>query len=846
MNCAILLAAALAGAIPSSNTFHSVVETSRGWALRAGDGRLWRARGIEKANGYGPNCGALGRPYADSIKKEGLSRAKWCARTSSRLKEWGFNLLGTACDSQINSDGGFAETEMIALSSWMRDKGDEYLLKVNPNSPCTPMANVFHPEFADVCEKAAKACCSKWRGKTGFLGYYLDNELNWWGCGNWWECGLLDAVLDRLPKDHTARIAAERIAVREPNRAKARRLFTEEVARRYFSTIAAAIRRYDPDHLILGCRFAGVAGAPDVVWRICGECCDVVTLNCYPTADVKEKRLTLGVAGPILPKGIKKTQKWTPVPLETVLRIRHEVSRKPLFISEWSFRGGDVGRPRSESNGQQLPTQKERAEAVRLFLEEMERLDFVVGHAFYMWTDEVFASDRGPETLNWGLVSLEDNPHHEVAAAFRSVRSRFGFHRIAETENGWSLFDPADRPWRIQAIEKANMNGPRCEALGNVYSYRENLKKKGIAREAWVDRTADRLKSWGFNLLGTSCDGWLRRHGFAHTEMLAFGSRLTKPNGDPTLYIRPWRGRCCEQLPNVFHPRFAEVCDEVARSAALRLRNDPTFLGYYLDNELNWWGNGDWYRCGLLDAVVDSLPAGHSALIEAEKVVAAHGFNTVRDYRSSPEAVRDPARRAYTRLLAEMYFRIATEAIRRYDPNHLILGCRFAGAQGAPDEVWNVAGRYCDVVSFNCYPKADLKRRLLTVNMHERKIGTKKGRFVPRNVEDVFARIARTAGKPVFITEWSFIGQDVGLPCKKGCGHRLPTQRDRADAISLFLDVVNSRPYMIGSAFFMWTDDPAQGVSFADPEDCNYGLVNAEDEPYKLVTDAFRKANRRK
>jgi agarase len=130
--------------------------------------------------------------------------------------------------------------------------------------------------------------------------------------------------------------------------------------------------------------------------------------------------------------------------------------------------------------------------------------------------------------------------------------------------------------------------------------------------------------------------------------------------------------------------------------------------------------------------------------------------------------------------------------------------------------------------------------------MHEREIGAKKGRFVPRNVEGVFAKIARTAGKPVFITEWSFIGEDAGLPCKRGCGHRLPTQRDRADAISLFLDVVNSRPYMIGSAFFMWTDDPAKGVSFADPEDCNYGLVNAEDEPYELVTDAFRKANRRK
>ena len=135
-----------------------------------------------------------------------------------------------------------------------------------------------------------------------------------------------------------------------------------------------------------------------------------------------------------------------------------------------------------------------------------------------------------------------------------------------------------------------------------------------------------------------------------------------------------------------------------------------------------------------------------------------------------------------------------------------------------------------------------MKRRRLTVDMHHREIGAKRGRFVPRDVEEVFARIARTAGKPVFITEWSFIGQDAGLPCKKGCGQRLPTQRDRADAISLFLDVVNSRPYMIGSAFFMWTDDPEQGVSLADPEDCNYGLVNVADEPYGLVTEAFRRA----
>ena len=837
----LVFAAALGAAAPAVQS-HSVVETPRGWALKASDGRLWRARGVEKINGYGPDCGTLGRPYAAALEKEGISRSDWCRRTASRLRSWGFNILGTACDPQINSAGDFAQTEMIALSSWMRDRGDDFLIKVDPSSPCTPLANMFHPEFEAVCEKAAAACCVKWRDKPGFLGYYLDNELNWWGCGNWWDCGLLDAVLEKLPENHTAHIAAQCILAESPDRNTARRRFTAEAARRYFSGISAAIRRHDPHHLILGCRFAGIAGGPDIVWKICGQYCDVVSLNCYPRADVKTGQLSLGVAAPILPPGVKPTEEWTSVPLETMLRIRYDVSRKPLFIGEWSFRGGDIGRPRRESNGQELPTQAERAEAVRLFVAEMERLPYIVGHVFYMWTDEVFPSASGPETLNWGLVSLEDAPHEAVVETFRAAPSRFGFHRVAQTPDGWQLFDPADRPWRIQAIEKANMNGPRCEALGNSHPYRENLVAKGVTREGWCARTAQRLRDWGFNTLGTSCDDWLRREGFAHTEMLAFGARLTNADGDGTLYIRPWKGRCCEQFPNVFHPRFAEVCDEVARRAADRLRNDPSFLGYYLDNELNWWGEGDWYRCGMMDDVLRRLSPGHSAYDEALRLAQAHGYSTAAEYLSAPEAVRDRIRRAYTRRVANVYFRTATQAIRRHDPNHLILGCRFAGVQGAPGEVWRVAGRYCDIVSFNCYPKADFKRGVLTVDVHRRTLGKDDGRFTPENAQRVFARIAETAGKPIFITEWSFIGLDAGLGCKRGCGQRLPTQAERAQAISLFLDLVKTKPYMIGSAYFMWTDDPPQGVSRADPEDCNYGLVNMRDEPYACVTEAFRKA----
>lgn len=827
--------------------FHTAVQTPDGWAFKAGDGRLWRARAIEKANAYGPDGGALGRPYADALKTAGLSRDAWCARTAARLKGLGVNTLGTACDSRLNAAGGFATTEMIAISSWMRDRGADHVIGVNPSSPCGALANAFHPDFAAVCDEAARRCCAPHRDEPHFLGYFLDNERNWWGRGDWWACGLLDAALDELPPGHPARTAAAALladvpSARVPDRAAARRLYTADLAERYFAALAAAIRRHDPNHLILGCRFAGVAGAPDVVWRACARHCDVVSLNCYPTADLERNRLTLGVAAGALPAGVAPTARWTPVPLETMLRARFAVCGKPLFLSEWSFRGGDAGRPRAEPNGQELPDQARRARAVALFLEEMERLPFVIGHAFYKWTDDLFpARDGGaPETLNWGLVSLSDEPYADVAAAFRAARAAFGFHRAVQTPAGWTLRDPAGRPWKALAIEKANMNGPVCEARGGVHPYGDALKAAGVTRRAWVDRTAARLKDWGFNMLGTSCDAWLKEHGFAHAEMIAFGARVTR--GDPALCIRPWKGRCCEQFPNVFHPAFADTCETVAAEVCARYRDDPTLLGYYLDNELGWWGEGDWYRCGMLDYVLKNLPPEHLAHRAALACLAKHGYADAASYLSARETARDPVRRHFTRVLADEYFRLTTGAIRRHDPNHLILGCRFAGVQGAPDEVWAAAGAYCDVVTLNCYPTADFTNGILTAGIHWRPLEAKKNTVEQRNLETELARLHGVARKPLFITEWSFMALDAGLPCTVATGQRLATQADRARAIDLFLGLVNTRPYMIGSEYFMWTDDPPEGVTRASPENGNYGLVDARDVPYREVTEVFRRA----
>ena len=99
--------------------------------------------------------------------------------------------------------------------------------------------------------------------------------------------------------------------------------------------------------------------------------------------------------------------------------------------------------------------------------------------------------------------------------------------------------------------------------------------------------------------------------------------------------------------------------------------------------------------------------------------------------------------------------------------------------------------------------------------------------------------------KPMIITEWSFPALDSGLPCKHGAGMRVDTQEQKAACYRIFANTMAGLPFMIGYHYFMWADQPAQGISRAFPEDSNYGLVNEKDEPYEVFTRTVADVNRR-
>ena len=90
----------------------------------------------------------------------------------------------------------------------------------------------------------------------------------------------------------------------------------------------------------------------------------------------------------------------------------------------------------------------------------------------------------------------------------------------------------------------------------------------------------------------------------------------------------------------------------------------------------------------------------------------------------------------------------------------------------------------------------------------------------------------------------SFPSLDSGLPCKKGAGQRVKTQGERALAVEKFARTFAALPFIVGYDWFMWTDCPNMGEAGNDGEDCNYGLVNAADEPYREVVETLFRLNR--
>ncbi len=387
----------------------------------------------------------------------------------------------------------------------------------------------------------------------------------------------------------------------------------------------------------------------------------------------------------------------------------------------------------------------------------------------------------------------------------------------------WAV-DPVGRAIPITGIDHVKWEGFPCEKLGGRRAYRDHNLKAYPSTQAWADDTLARLRAWGFDMLAAGCDlDTLGHRGMAHAISLAMSDRFTY--ADEEWWIAENKHAPCNAFPNVFHADYARACEWAAETLCASSRDDPWLVGWFIDNELCWWGRGSDVGAGLFD-LVSKLPPGHSARKALEEWLESNQEQT------TASAVPREAKIGFLRLVAERYFSINAAAIRAADPNHAVLGCRFArGTLWTHDVVWEEAGKYCDAVSLNFYPWCDLDRGVVLTDQGG----------IP--IQGELRRVHALCRRPLLITEWSFPALDAGRPCLHGAGQRFRTQAERAAAVELYVRTLLAEPFIAGYNWFMWVDQPATGLRPALPEDSNYGLVNEQDEPYALVTEAFARAN---
>lgn len=354
----------------------------------------------------------------------------------------------------------------------------------------------------------------------------------------------------------------------------------------------------------------------------------------------------------------------------------------------------------------------------------------------------------------WWLVTPLGNPFYSMGVngvRIKSFRSNAGVTRIKGRRE---IFDtlPAYHDCPLCFREDSAYFSFYC---WNVMTY--------PSIEKWKEQTEKRLQSAGFNTIGNWSDTL-----FYLDPKMPWTCTLDSRK-DPQLMMT-------NNLPDVFHPEWENHLDQEFALIA-RFKNDPCLLGYFVDNEMNW----------------KSLSRPDSS---------SYSFRELMDMENEEQM-----RASY----AERYFSTISQAIRKHDPDHLYMGCRFTRNFRDMEPIAKAAGKYADILSLNVYS--------------------------PYPYREQMDRWYHAAELPILIGE-----HHIPPRTEKQLWPRYPNfppdERDRM--VEKYITIWAGYPYAVGSHWYQYKDQELAGRGDGG-ENQPIGLVTVTDRPnYKLLETYHR------
>ena len=294
--------------------------------------------------------------------------ANWKSKMAQRLKAWGFNTVANWSDPAMFQEPAVPFVTNVSIGrarkSWQA------------------FPDVYSEEYLQSASQAAQAQCARFRNEKYLIGYFIGNEPRWPGRN------LIDLIL-KDPEPSATQSFVRRFLEEKGDSPASREALMETISRRYFRSVCEAIRKADPNHLILGIRWAG--SAPDPVLKA-NDVFDVFSINIY---------------------------RFEP-PREQIERI-YNLVKKPMLIGEFHFGAAERGYAPSLV---MVKDQTERGAAYQYYVERTAALPAMLGAHYFQMVDQPVTGRFDGENYNLGLLTQLDLPYPELVSHAKATHRR--------------------------------------------------------------------------------------------------------------------------------------------------------------------------------------------------------------------------------------------------------------------------------------------------------------------------------------------------------------------------------------------------------------------------------------
>ncbi len=493
--------------------------------------------------------------------------------------------------------------------------------------------------------------------------------------------------------------------------------------------------------------------------------------------------------------------------------------RRDLQISEVVFQGERIGDDNETSS---IPPQRPWVDCFGQYTREA-------------WDGKISSKNQLAMQGKKDVGSIDQIPPlpypHDQYGGLAGSKEEFGltgsgFFRVSKVNGKWWFVTPEGNLFFALGMDSV-LNPGRSKMLahhreaytsscppktGNFYI--ENLKAKFGQNyiESWLRVSLHRISKWNFNTLGkwstrAAWDEGKAVKSMPYTVVLRLGK-------DVKMVPLTDRGHA---IPDVFEDDFEKnLSGFLGNEINVKgLKADPWFLGYMINNEeiLDWklvrdimaLEGSDWAIKRKLVKWLQQRYDGRLRQLNRSWGLDSSTFAALQ----RPQSLRRPHAKArremetFVGVVAERYFRILSETLKRIDPNHLYLGNNMGWLWS--DAAVKAYGRHVDVASFDHY--------------------------TARFDAAFFDHLANLTDRPILVGE-----HGISVP---GRGLRVNVNgRDQVTRARLYEDYIKDlaqRPYMVGNFYFMIKNQEVGGNHGKFIKSVANGFIDITDQEDKVM-----------